>query len=63
MGIPYVGPAPANAGDLTPKSYVDAGDTSIKTTTLGGLTFVKLTQAAYTALGTKDANTVYFIVG
>ncbi len=59
MGIPYVGTAPANPGDLVPKSLVDA----VKTTTLGGLSFVKLTQAAYTALGTKDANTVYMIVG
>lgn len=36
---------------------------SVRSTDLGGLKFVKLTQAAYTALGTKDANTVYFIVG
>lgn len=63
MGIPYVGPPPANAGDLIPKSYADTIETGIKSTTLGGLTFVKLTQAAYTALGTKDANTVYLIVG
>ena len=63
MGVPYVGATPASAGDLTPKSYVDAGDNDIKTTTLGGLSFVKLTQAAYNALGTKDANTAYYIVG
>lgn len=63
MGLPYVGTTPANAGDLVPKSYADAGDNAIKTTTLGGLKFVKLTQAAYNALGTKDANTVYWIVG
>lgn len=30
---------------------------------LGGLTLVKLTQAAYDALGTKDASTLYVIVG
>ena len=63
MGVPYVGATPANAGDLVPKSYVDGRETDIKTNTLGGLTMVKLTQAAYTALGTKDSNTVYWIVG
>lgn len=29
----------------------------------GVVTVQVLTQAAYTALGTKDANTLYFIVG
>lgn len=24
MGVPYVGPAPSDPGDITPKSYVDA---------------------------------------
>lgn len=36
---------------------------AVRTTDLGGLTFVKLTQSAYDGLGSKDANTVYFIVG
>ena len=33
------------------------------TTALGGLTLVKLTQAEYDALATKDSNTLYVIVG
>lgn len=41
------------------KAYTDSEILSMS----GGLTMVKLTQAAYTALGTKDANTVYWIVG
>lgn len=36
---------------------------AVRETTLGGLTFVKLTQSAYDGLGSKDSNTVYFIVG
>ena len=35
--------------------------TAANTTALGGLSLVKLTQAEYDALATKDDNTVYFI--
>ena len=37
--------------------------TAANTTALGGLKLVKLTQAEYDALATKDSSTVYFING
>ena len=37
--------------------------TAANTTALGGLSLVKLTQAEYDALATKDSNTLYVIVG
>ena len=37
--------------------------TTANTTALGGLSLVKLTQAQYDALATKDSNTLYVIVG
>jgi hypothetical protein len=54
----------ATSGDwrrLAGTNYVDAGDNDIMTTVLGGLKLWKGTQAAYDAIGTKDANTLYFI--
>lgn len=64
MGMRWLGPAPSVPEDLTTKAYDDAGVDGVKTITLGGLTFVKLTQAAFYALGAgRPANTIYFIVG
>lgn len=59
MGRPYLGTNPDSANELATVATVDAKIATMS----GGLTFVKLTQAVYTALGTKDANTVYMIVG
>lgn len=42
------------------RAWIDA---DYNLTRFGGLTLVRLTQAAYDALGTKDANTLYVIVG
>lgn len=51
--------APVNdAEDITPRSSLDT-----KPTGTGITAIVKLTQAAYDALGTKDANTLYVISG
>lgn len=36
---------------------------AVRTDTLGGLMFVKLTQAQYDALPSKGQSTVYLIVG
>lgn len=36
---------------------------TVRSTDMGGLRFVKLTQSAYDLLSPKDANTVYLIVG
>ena len=36
--------------------------TAANTTALGGLSLIKLTQAEYDALATKDSNTLYVIV-
>ena len=47
---------------LADTAYVDVSVNAINTN-LGGLKFVKLTQVAYDALGTKDATTIYFISG
>lgn len=64
MGMRWLGPAPSVPEDLTTKAYDDAGVDAVKTTTLGGLTFVKLTQATFNTLGAgRPANTIYFIVG
>lgn len=56
---------PASSG-TTLTSFVDERawvDADYTLGRLGGLTLVKLTQAAYDALGTKDASTLYVIVG
>lgn len=37
--------------------------TTLVNTRLGGLTLLPITQAAYDALATKDANTLYVITG
>lgn len=47
-------------GDYTP---VDMGLKAADGSVLNALKFVKCTQAEYTALTTKDANTMYIIVG
>lgn len=62
MGMKYVGTGVASQQDIITKQYPDDLETYITTTLLGGLKFVKLTQAAYNA-SSKDANTVYIIVG
>lgn len=49
-------------GGLNAKTYVDNGDNAVLGK-LGGLTFWQGTQAAYTALGTYDSKTIYFVVG
>ena len=43
------------------KNYIDAKDLEIKRDLLGGLKFVKITQADYDSLTVKDPNTIYFI--
>lgn len=49
---------PTDNNDLTTKLYVDnAIDNK-----LAGLTMIKITQAEYDALATKDPNTLYLIV-
>lgn len=49
---------------IAPSSKADTSLLANKVTNGGGIaTAVTLTQAAYTALGTKDANTLYVIVG
>ena len=49
-------------GAVTDVATVSAS-TAANTTALGGLKLVKLTQAEYDALATKDSSTVYFING
>ena len=49
-------------GAVTDVATVSAS-TAANTTALGGLKLVKLTQAEYDALTTKDSSTVYFING
>lgn len=55
--------APSASADVAIKSTVDDAVTDIKTTTLGGLKLEKITAVAFAALGTKDPNTVYHVVG
>lgn len=43
------------------KKYIDDKDLEIKQDLLGGLKFVKITQADYDSLVAKDPNTIYFI--
>ena len=45
---------PTNDNDLITKKYVD--------NKLSGLTIIKITQAEYDALETKDPNTLYLII-
>lgn len=42
---------------------VSAGLATFRSSDMGDLQLVKLTQSTYDGLGSKDANTVYFIVG
>jgi hypothetical protein len=59
MARKQVGLAPSAPTDGVTKAQLDlkvGSDGSV-------LTMVKMTQAAYNALATKDANTVYYIVG
>lgn len=48
----------ADASDVATLS----GNVAANTTALGGLKLVKITQSAYDALSTKDANTLYIII-
>jgi hypothetical protein len=50
-------------GTKNAKTYVDDADNYILNEAMGGLKFLKLTQAEYEGLPTKDANTIYFVVG
>jgi len=55
--------APVNPEDLTRMDYVDE-QVGTRISNSGGIsTILKLTQAAYNGLATKDANTLYVIVG
>jgi hypothetical protein len=61
----YRGPAPTNTDDVATKSYVDTGDGKAVAQDSSGTVKIAtvLTAAAYAALGTKVATTLYVIVG
>lgn len=54
---------PIDPDELARKDYVDNGLAGKVANGAGITTMTKITQTAYDALGTKDANTLYVIVG
>jgi hypothetical protein len=60
-----VAAAPATANELANKAYVDSkagGVTNPVAGSVEGLTLWLGTQAAYDAIATKDAKTVYYVI-
>ncbi|RVP95734.1 phage upper tail fiber protein [Sinorhizobium meliloti] len=55
-GVPSSGPYDPEKSLIREWGMQRVGSTSVST-------IVKLTQAQYNALGTKDANTLYIIIG